>query len=813
VSRLSEEDLGALLRRHRAAAGLTQAALAEKAGLSEQAVSMLERGSRRRPRIETIRALGTALGLDGAAVDALSVAARATRRAQPATVVVPADPAVEVPRQLPPTLSDFTGRADELALLLQTLTKADGPPGTVRMVAVTGMGGVGKTALAIHAAHLSADNFADGHLYLDLRGYGPGEVVSPLEALGQLLRSLGVDDRAIPDGVSEAAALYRSRLAGLRMLILLDNANGAGQLMPLLPGAPGSAVIVTSRRALTTLPGFRQINLAPLSEADSVELLAKIAAGSQVSPQSAAARSIAQLTGRLPLAVRLIGARLAARPSWPVEYVVEQLEDEHRRLDELGTGESGVRASIAGSVEFLATSNDKLDQQAATALDLLGLPNTSDLITLTAAHLLGEPVEHTEQMLERLVDLNLLESIGPGRYRFHDLILAFARERAHQVLSEGTRTDALARLLHLYTGIAWKCQELTHLRGQRLALASPLPASMPDFADVTAALAWLDRERSNLLKAFRQAQQSPALRSLLPELALALFGYYEAMDRWSEMRVMNAAGREVAGELGFARLAAWLEHDVAIPDVEQGELEPARRHLIQSLEMFRAIADLGGQARCCTSLSYVHVVMKRLDEALRWAEEALTLSQQIGEQTVVGISHLALGKLHAHRGEYGLAQQSFDVSIALAKESGNVRSLGKRYQTAGQSFLEAGQYDRALAPLLTSIDMFERIDDGTSQAESQLHLARIYRAIGAYAEATARAESGLSLARTRANKQREGQLLTELGRINAARGDVASAHTFWQQAAALLRPISPHDEAIALNLLADNPATPSGGGI
>jgi tetratricopeptide (TPR) repeat protein len=336
---------------------------------------------------------------------------------------------------------------------------------------------------------------------------------------------------------------------------------------------------------------------------------------------------------------------------------------------------------------------------------------------------------------------------------------------------------------------------------------------MPGFADVTASLAWLDRERFNLLKVFRQVQRSPALRSLLPELAIALFGYYEAMDRWSEMRIMNAAGREIAGALGFERLAAWLEHDLAIPDTEQGDLEPARRHLIQSVTMFRAIGDIGGEARCCTSLSYVDGAMNRLDEALMWAEQALELGQQIGEQTVVGISHLALGKLRARRGEYDLAQQSFDLSIALARESGNVRSLGKRYQTTGQSFLEAGQSDRALTPLLVSVDLFEQNDDTTSEAESQLLLGRSYRAGGNYPEAIARTETGLGLARAHTNKQREGQLLIELGLIHAAQGNFSTARDRWQEAAACLASVSPNDEAIALQLLANEPATKEGGGL
>jgi transcriptional regulator with XRE-family HTH domain/tetratricopeptide (TPR) repeat protein len=807
VGPLTAEDLGALLRRHRTGAGLTQAALAEKAGLSEQAVSMLERGSRRRPRVETIHALGKALGLDDAAVEALSLAARGARRAQPAASSEPTGHVIEVPRQLPPTLSDFTGRADELDLLRQTLTRADGAPGTVRMVAVTGMGGVGKTALAIHAAHLAADKFPDGQLYLDLRGYGPGDVISPLEAFGQLLRSLGVDDRAIPDGVSEAAALYRSRLAELRMLILLDNANGAGQVTPLLPGAPGSAVIVTSRRALTTLPGFRQVSLAPLSEAESVELLARIAVGSQVSPQSAAARSIAQLTGHLPLAVRLIGARLAARPSWPVEYVVEQLEDEHRRLDELGTGESGVRASIAGSVEFLATSNDKLDQQAATALDLLGLPNTSDLITLTAAHLLGEPVEHTEQMLERLVDLNLLESIGPGRYRFHDLILDFARERAHQVLSEGVRTDALSRLLRLYTGVAWKCQQFTHPNSHRLPLASPLPASLPDFPDAQGALNWLDKESPNLVELFRQANRLDALRSLIPELALAMFGYYESRNRWSEMRAADIAGREIAGELGFARIAAWLEHDLAIPAVEHGNFELARTHMLTSLEMFRAISDLPGEGRCLSSLSFVHSLMARFDEALTWAEESLRHSRQVGDELLEGLSHLALGKLHALRGEADLAKQFFDLTILQAEQSGNLRSLAKRHLTAGQSYMSAGRDDLAVPAILAGLAIFDRLGFGNPQAEAHQFLATIYLKAGRLSEAAAQAKMGLSLARTYTDRQREGLILIELGRIRAAQHDITTARSLWHQAAVLLHPILPKDEATALQLLADNPIT------
>lgn len=799
---MTPETLGTLLRRYRTSAGLTQAALAELSGLSEQAVSLLERGSRRRPRVETIQALGAALGLDAAEVDDLTRAARGSSQRR----AVSTDPTEVVPRQLPPNLPDFTGRGAELDALLQVLTTADGPPGTVRMAAVTGMGGVGKTALAVHAGHLAASAFTDGHLYIDLRGYGPGDPVSPVRALGQLLRAVGVDDRTIPDGVSEAAALYRSRLADLRILILLDNANGAAQVTPLLPGAAGSAVIVTSRQALTTLPGFRQISLAPMSEADSVELLSRVAGSSRISTASAAGRSISQLTGRLPLAVRLIGARLAARPTWPVDHIVEQLQGEHRRLDELGTGESGVRASIAGSVEFLAASKDEVDRQAAASLDMLGLPHISDFITVTAANLLGAPSDRTEQMLERLVDLNLLESVAPGHYRLHDLILAFARERAQQVLTESARTDALARLLQLYTSVAWKCQQLTHAESRRLALASPTVAAFPDFANVRSALSWLDGERVNLVEVFSQARLSTNLRGLLPELALALFGYHESRSRWSEMQTIDAVGREVAGDLGFDLLAAWLEHDLAIPAAERGDYQAARNGLLQSLEMFRAIADLAGQARCCSSLAYVHGRMGQVDEALLWAEQALTISQQIGDQTVEGVSYLALGRLHSLRDEHDLAGRSFDHSIALAEKAGDLRSLAKRHQIAGHSYRSAGQYDKAIRALLKSLDAFDQIGDANNQAESLHGLAATHLAAADYRQATDCAEAGLGLAHDDGNKQLEGQLLIELGRIHQATGNLPQARALWHQAAALLHPISPNDESTALTLLDEHPA-------
>ncbi|TWD74933.1 putative ATPase [Kribbella amoyensis] len=805
---MAAESFAEMLRRFRTRAGYSQGALAERAELSEQAIGMLERGARRRPRLHTLDALVTALELTPADADRLRAAARGTRRPAPQPVpavarAVDAQPAeVDVPRQLPPTLADFTGRRTELEAILRVLVPSD-PVTAVSLVAVTGMGGVGKTSLAIHAAHLATDAYPDGHLYVDLRGYGPGEPIQPVDALRQLLRSLGVEGAAIPERADEAAALYRSRLAGLRVLILLDNANGAAQVRPLLPGVPGSSVIMTSRRGLTALPGVRHISLTPLPELDTVELLGRIVGDARVSAENDAARSVAKLIGHLPLAVRLVGARLAARPSWPIEYMVGQLENERRRLDELGTGDSGVRANIAGSVQFLAAGDHQLDRRAAAMLAFLGLPEGSDLNTTTVARLVDRSELDTGELLERLVDLNLLESTAPGRYRLHDLIRAYARERADEELAPQARTAALRRVLRMYTAVGWRSQQLTHIQSRRLALATPNDSPGPVLDDVASALQWLDAERSNISRAVQQADRDPELRQLVPELVLSLFGYHESRSRWIEMRSLNTIARSIAGQLEADRLAAWLEHDLAIPDAEQDLFEAAGPHLLRSLELFRAIGDEAGQARCCSSLSYVCQRLSRIDEALAWAEQALELSRRINDETVEGISYLALGGLHVRRGEQAEAEQYFALSISMAEKAGNARSLAKRYENIGRAYLDSGLLDAAAAALSTGIETFERMGDPSTLPEARLDLATVYLRQGDLTAARLHAERGLKDARNSSDTRREGQLLTLLGRVSAAGKDFASARSQWERAAALLHRLAPRDEAIVLELLAE----------
>lgn len=803
---MATESLSELLRRYRARAGLTQAALAAKAGLSEQAISVLERGTRSRPRHDTVRALTSVLGLNADEAAGFAAVARGNRRNRPVPPApdteAPATDSLPMPWQLPPAVPDFTGRAAQIEAILSALRVPAAPVNTtVGLVAVTGMGGIGKTTLAIQAAHKLVGSYPDGHLYLNLRGYGPGVPVTIADALRQLLRSLGLDLQLIPEGVEEAAALLRSQLAGRRVLVVLDNATDVPHVLPLLPGSPGSAVIITSRGSMAALPGARQVRLDALSDTESVELLSGVVGADRVVAEAEAADSLTLLTGRLPLAVRLIGARLAARPTWPIQHLVDLLQDEGRRLDGLGSDETGVRASIASSVQFLETSDRGLDRDAARALPMLSVPDGSDLLTVVAAHLLDIGVQRADAILERLVDLNLLDSVAPERYRFHDLIRAYGRELAEQSFTAAERDAGLERVLRFYIGFAWACQRMTHGVTPRQSLATVRIEPFPALADKNTALRWLDDEAGNLLDRIRQAAGSSLARSaMFPELALAMFGYYESRRSWVEMGESLHGTVRLAQQLNLPAMAAWLEHDSAIPEAENGDLESAAAHLATALDMFRALNDITGQARCASSLTYVLGLLGRIDEALRFGDQSLRLSQELGDRTIEGVAHLAIGGLYNQAGEYERADQAFDRGIEIAEQNGDTRGLFKKNFNAGFSHLQVGRYRDAVSRVQQSLAIAEEAHDGQAQSESHQLLLLAFAAQGEFDTARHHAEAGLNLARRMKNRIREGRLLLELARIQAAVGKDPVAIENAVAAAGLLHEISPIYEMEANDL-------------
>lgn len=443
-------SFGVLLRLYRHAALLSQEALAEQAGLSARTIRDLEAGRVERPRGATVRLLVQALGLAGSRRRTFEMAASNLSPAPAGLAAGPGDrdhpgrpsPAREgemLAFQLPAAVADFTGRSDLTANLchwLTTPTRRAESPQAVAVAIVTGRAGVGKTALAVHVGHQLRRAFPDGQLFVTLDGAN-AEPFDSGEALGRFLRALGMDATQIPDRVQDRAALFRARTARRRVLVVLDDAGGEAQLRPLLPGGSGCGVLVTSRSPLTALEGARLVDLDGFNLDQALELLARIIGRARTAAEPDAATAIVDRCGRLPLAVRIAGARLLAKPHWPLAKLAERLGDERRRLDELAAGDLEVRASVALSYQGL----DGLQRRTFRRLGLLEATTFS---AWAAAALLDLPVPQAERSLEALTDARLLDvvgrdGIGQVRYRFHDLMRLFARERAAAEEGEGDR--------------------------------------------------------------------------------------------------------------------------------------------------------------------------------------------------------------------------------------------------------------------------------------------------------------------------------------------------------------------------------------
>ena len=372
----------------------------------------------------------------------------------------------QVPRELPRRIPDFTGRSDELAALRDLLGGGSGECGTpsakagppVVISAIDGMGGIGKSALAIEAAHelVGVGAFPDGQLYVNLQGAKVGLApMEPLDALGRMLRSLGVEPARIPTDVEEASARFRSLAAEHRLLVVLDNAEGPEQVRPLLPGSPTCRVVITSRRVLATLEGTRLLHLDVLPPDQALELIGRIAGQERIAADLSAAAEVVRLCGYLPLAIRIAGARLVAPSGGKVKKLGARLADATRRLEELQAGELAVRASFDVSLQALEQSPDPVDQAAVGAFGLFSLPDGPDLALPAAARLFDQPEERAQRLLERLAEAQLLETPRPDRYQFHDLVRLYAREYAAGWHLEAEQLAALTRMLSFYTATTW----------------------------------------------------------------------------------------------------------------------------------------------------------------------------------------------------------------------------------------------------------------------------------------------------------------------------------------------------------------------
>jgi DNA-binding SARP family transcriptional activator len=683
-------------------------------------------------------------------------------------------PAGLVPRQLPPDVGAFTGRAAEIAAAREAI------PG--RVLAIAGPGGVGKSALAVHLAHRLSHLFPDGQLYVDLQGAAPGlRPLEPLDALGRFLRALGSRD-GDPRTVAEASAAFRALAAPRRLLVVLDNARDAGQVRPLLPAGQQTAVLITSRRILSTLDAVAHLNLDVLPEAEAVRLLGRLAGPERITADPAAAQRVARCCGCLPLALRIAGARLAARPRWPVRALASRVGDAQHRLDELQIAELGVRSTFQVGYEMLRDSTDPGDRAAARAFPLLGLPEGADLSLPAATALLDVPEPEAEQALERLVDAQLVESPGPNRYRLHDLLRLFARELAAR-LERGAAAAALTRVLSWYVSTAWQAFRQLRPGDPRPDTAGRWSEGGPPFPTVDSALHWLEAERTNLLAAVRQVAAGEDLPApIATQLAQALFAFFHVRGYLVDWVEVNETALAVARRLADPVAEAHACRDLGAAHEVRGEYRTAEAYLRDGLALYRIAGDLAGQAACLNSLGAVHDSLGQLPEAAACLEQSLAISRALGDRHSQGVSLNNLSTVYGSLGGYQRAVDCLSEALGIFRETGNRRSVAANLGNLGEVYERQGAYAEAVSTYQQSLAMFRELGNALGEASVLGSLGRVHRLRGQHVAALDCLSKGLAIAERAGDRRGVAVCLRDLGYVSEALDDLPQARAHWRQA-------------------------------
>jgi DNA-binding SARP family transcriptional activator/Flp pilus assembly protein TadD len=744
--RLSSQLMLALHRAGRQADALSaarafRAALAEQQGLDpSRAFAALEQAILRDDP-----------GLDHRPVPAGGAAAASPK---PATDAGPGDAAPSPPPRranyLPYDTPDFAGRSAELDRLT---ARQPHNGGVVTISAIDGMAGIGKTALAIRAAHRLADRYPDAQLFIDLQAHTAEQApLDPGAALETLLRQLGVPAERIPASVTDRAALWRAELADLRVLAVLDNAAGTGQVRPLLPGASSSLVLITSRRRLTGLDGAHALSVDLLPAREAVDLFTRIV-GERAAAEPMAVLDVLHLCGFLPLAIRISAARLHHRPQWTVGYLASRLRDQRRRLTELSTSERGVAAAFTLSYQQLDPSQQRMFR-------LLGLHPGRDIDAHAAAALADVVLEPAETLLEDLLDAHVVAQHEPGRYTFHDLLRDHARATAATQETTSTQHDALTRLLNHYLHTASTAINLLyparskHLRPRILEPDAPIAR----FSRAVDAAEWLAAERANLIAAGTYAADHdwPAHTS---HLAATLHPYLYDHAHHAEALTLYTQALDMSRRLGDKAAEARTLIDIGWVDMRHGRYEQAAERARRAFGLYRETEDRFGQARAQNMLGIAYERQGRYEQAHQHLQQALDLYRKIGER---------VGETHA------------------------VGNLGIVYE-------RQGRYEQAYQCLQQALDLYRELGDrGLEEAIARSNLGLVYRRLGRYEQARAHHRQALKVFRELGNRSEQARALNGLGEAAQALGDLAQAADDHDAALALAREVgSRHEQARA----------------
>ncbi|MEC3979201.1 tetratricopeptide repeat protein [Amycolatopsis sp. H20-H5] len=670
------------------------------------------------------------------------------------------------PHQLPTGTRQFVGRERELAQLTGLLSQTTKNNGTVVITAIDGTAGIGKTTLALHWAHLVKDDFHDGQLYVNLRGFDPREPMEADQALHGFLQALGVGADAIPSEVEAKSALYRSLLADRRMLIVLDNARSAEHVRPLLPASPSCTVLITSRRRLDSLTvheGAYRVVLDVLTGKDSLALLSERVGRARLAADPVAAAELAELCVRLPLALSIVAARADRQAESPIRELVRELRDERGRLDSLDLGDTDLSLRTVFSWSY-----NELSPDAARLFRLLGAHPGPDVDLHACGSLVGRTAR-ARTLLGELVRANLIDEHRTGRFRFHDLLRAYATEQARQQPFAAERAEAIEKILKYYLEKALHADKAIQPCRDGVFQTAPFP-SVPDDPEIVTyadGIAWFAAEATVLLELVSLAAEE-GFPAQTWRLAWACTTYFRRSGRWQERALVHRTALAATRESGDVAAQATVLRHLAPAIARLGDHDEALTLLDEAIGMFREQGNSNGAVAAHLACTRVLEVQRNYAAAVVHAQRAWELVRDGENRLSKGDALTALSRQLAQVGKPAEGLPLCEEALAHYAAVGHKEGEADVLANLGSIEQQLGRHERAIEHYRRSLEIDQELGDRYWEAYTLEHLAAAYLALGDRLEAEQHLRKALVILMDLKHPDAES-LHAELDKLRASR--------------------------------------------
>jgi tetratricopeptide (TPR) repeat protein len=704
--------------------------------------------------------------------------------------------------QLPPDIADFTGRTQEQERLLVTL-RQENPR---KMVAISGMAGTGKSALAIRVAYALSAEFDEVQLYVNLRGAEDHQALDPATVLVDWLRALGLDDASIPAELEGRVAAYRSLLQGKRAIVLLDNTQNEDQIRPLLPNSATCAVLVTSRKKLVALQGTTFLELPVLPEDDALCLIKTLSGTARIDAEPEQAKAMLALCGWLPLAIRIAAGTLN-KPSQQrkalAEYVC-QLQDEKQRLSQLNLDclEDNLDVRTSFNLSYRELSDDLAD-----CFRWLGLLEAPDFGAAVTAVLTETSEETAQQRIDALIDAQLLEVVSENRYRLHDLLRLFAREQLEQIELLEQQANARQRIIQYFLEWSGFMDSCLHPRGRREIAESWITADrtlsleQAERSLEQRALAWFEQERSILLMLMEWISAAQGWE-YMTRLSFNLALFLDWRCYWLDAEQLHRQALNAIRWLGNSDEEGGILNNLGLVYQYQGKWNESIDCYQQSLQTFRTIDDVHGEGQSLNNLGLVYQYQGKWNESIDCYQQSLQIKRTIGDVHGEGQSLNNLGLVYQHQGKWNESIDCYQQSLQTFRTIGDVFGEGQTLNNLGNLYQSQGKWSEAIDSYEQSLQICCTIGDVHGEGATLNNLGAVYDSQGKWNEAIDCYQQSLQTFRTIGDVSGEGQTLNNLGNLYQSQGKWSEAIDCYQQSLKIKRTIGDvHNEGITLKNL------------